>query len=342
MTAWHDDLVAGLLHPTWGSLGGALAVALATATAIAWMPVDNALADGRVILQDDDEVAALVGALVRLDRARPPGAQVWVVGSSAVREAVSSPTELSIAVQRRGYAGAQLLAAGGLYAQETLAVVDTLPLEAGDLVVVELSERNLGLSRAGLNSLLRIPRLPLRSDAVDRHAAASGLRPSRAVPGSDWLTFPTFWAPRTAALLVPVSSPVTVPHHLVDTLEPPSEDGLVGLKARLQRWQDDCSRRAADHAEAYRAMLGLAQDAGARLVLVDAPRNPRLRPPTEPGGCAEAMAALAATPGITRVDPTRDAGVEASAFLDHAHLIDPRARERWTTSLARALPQANP
>ena len=339
------SFLEGLLTPTVPGLGLAAVVAVLTAAGVALAPLDRALADDRAVLRWDDEFGALAGRLVRQEGERSPAPLVWVVGSSAVREALVDEAFVAQAVQQRGYTGAQVLAAGGLVAQEALSVVDALPLQAGDLVVAEVSERNLGRSLQSTEALLQAPRLPVRSPALDALALSQGLAPTPRRGGSDWLTFSAFWAPRTAALVLPPLAS-GVDFHLVDRLSQPTPEALEHLTGRVAGWTERCAMKHAENHAAYAQIKSLVDQAGARLVLVRAPRNASLLAAVResPGwaACQEAHRSLATDLQTALVDPTSAVSSPARAFRDHAHLVDAEARMRWTTAFVAALPGVDP
>ncbi len=340
---WHA-LLEGLLRPTAGTLSASLVVALVGVAGWSARLGEADLAQGWSVQSWDDEFAALAGEVCRMRQQPPPAGGTWVIGSSATREALSSPEALAGALRRYGKRGpVRLFAAGGLYAEEALVLVEALPIAEGDLVLIELSARNLALPADELQGLLTDPRLPLHGVALDRVAQAQGLVPTRRVAGSSLLSYPAFWLPRMGGLVHLLVGAPEVDLHLVDRLGPVHADRALALAARLGDWARRCGEAADLHRATYRAIGAELQRKGARLVLLEAPRNPAMwaaQVAAEPGLEAAAEACLAAVEtdlGRPRIDPIRGADLPPGAFRDHAHLGDAGARRIYTAALAAAI-----
>jgi len=347
MRASLDAFVDGLLRPTGASLAAALAVAVVTITALCLAPLEPLLASGEMVVSHDDEYAWITAQVLQVEQAPPSGRAVWVLASSATREALASTEALREGLAQRGAADSvTVLAAGGLGPHEALALLDHLPVSAGDAVVMEASPRNFAWSPARLQAHLDRPRLPLRSPTLDAGARAAGLAPPRR-PASLLLAYPDFWSARLGGLLHLVTEAPMVDFHLADQLAPPQPAQWAALELRLVGWGRDCMAHFEQNAALYRMMTDHVAGLGARLFWVQAPRNPAIvqrlasagAAPERPA-CQARIQALADELGATLLDPARGVQMPGAAFIDHAHIIDPAVRSAFTDELAAQLSAA--
>ena len=126
----------------------------------------------------------------------------------------------------------------------------------------------------------------------------------------------------------------------------PSPEQLQRLGARLAGWGHGCARHQDDNLAFYGALVEYVSGAGARPVLVVAPRNRSLVRAVwdrskEDGAarqaCTARIEAWAEEVGAPLLDPTTEARIPGVAFIDHAHVVDDAARRSFTAAFARAL-----
>jgi hypothetical protein len=339
--------IAGLTDTSTWTGAGMLLVGLLTFVGLAAGIGPSTLASGLPVLRWDDEFADMGGRLVRLADDRPATPVVWLVGSSATREALSSPQELTQAIERAGgpALAVEVLAAGGLYPEEALAALDHAPIQQGDLVIAEVSPRNLALPASQVQQLLDSPRLPLDGETLDRFAADHGLRPHRRVRGSHLLSFPNFWAARVGTVVHLWTGAPRVEFHLAHRVPPPDPKRWDQLIARVAGWGTRCTENADLHVDTYAALADRVTTAGARLALLDAPRNPEVLTRLGEDGardrdtCQDRIQALASTLSVPRWEPAQSAALQGREFIDHAHVVAPAGRVRFTHHVATSIAQ---
>jgi hypothetical protein len=270
---------------------------------------------------------------------------VWIIGSSATREALTSSHELAEAIAESGgpQVAVEILAAGGLYIEESLVVLDHIPLRPGDLVVSEVSPRNLALPAEQLQWLLDSPRLPLDGPTLDQFATAHGLTPHPRIPGSHLLSFPDFWSARMGTIVHAMHGGPRVEFHLSQRAPPPDPHRWDLLIQRVGGWGTRCVANSALHLDGYAAMVERVSATGAALVLLDAPRNPEVLSRIGPEAtrdreaCQQRIIAFAMAHGVERWEPAIGARLLGRDFIDHAHVIAPPARARFTADVANAI-----
>ncbi|MBL8618231.1 MAG: hypothetical protein JNM72_21640, partial [Deltaproteobacteria bacterium] len=312
-------LRTGLLRPSGLSLGLAALTAALTLLLGLRAADEDLLRSGRLAVDPVDDYAFLTAAALRPPP--PPGAVV-VLGSSALREAIADPAALATAA---GAPVAALWTAGGLSHLELLVLVEHLPVDPGRLTLLELSERNLSLGAAEAQALLDRPRLPLDSPAQDAAAARAGLRPPRRSAALA-LRHPGFFLARLSTLLRRGPAPLPIQHQ-VEALAPARPADYLRWARRLAGWWADLPAESHRNTALYVDLVEALRARGGAVLLVAAPRNPRVVAEAaqgDPGGPAAAEAARAAVAqaaGASLVDPAAGVGLKPEDYADYAHLV---------------------
>jgi hypothetical protein len=336
-------LAAGLLRPSALTVGVALAAAALT-LAVGLRSADEALLrSAQLAVDPTDDYAFLAAAALRLPP--PPGAVV-VLGSSALREAITDPAALATAA---GVPVAALWTAGGLSHLELLTLVDRLPPDPRRLTLVELSERNLSLGATEAQALLDRPRLPLDGPTQDAAAARAGLRPPRREAALA-LRHPTFFLARLPALTRLGQPPPAPIQHQIEALALARPEDEARWARRLAGWWAELPAESARNTMLYADLVAALKAKGGAVLLVAAPRNPSIvaaaaAMPGATGGPAAAQAARAAAAqaaGAALVDPATGLDLRPEDYADYAHLVRPTARARFTAALGNAARAAAP
>lgn len=303
---------------------------------------EDVFARGLLASFPGDDFAYLAQDSVALARS-PVGAPVEVVilGSSAAREALD--TREALARATGGRTAVRLLVAGALLPIEMLALVDRLPRDRAFLVVLEVSERNLGLPPAAAQALLTEPRLPLRSALQEAAAARLGLRPRARWTSALFLDQAPFFLARPHALLNLVRPAPEARFHQVDGMPAPTPAEWGRVARRVRDWLRRYPGNAAWNEQVYGELVHAVRSRGGEVVFHEATRNPRTV--AEAVTDAEAAAAhaayrarvpaFAAELDVAWWSVGEEAALGAADFVDYAHLRPGDGRRRYTETLAR-------
>lgn len=312
----------------------------------------SALAGHRWIVEPIDDFAWLAGNLVRYQHASPEAFHVAIVGTSATREAISDDRLLEAeleAVMGRPVE-VHLLVAGSLYPLEYLVVADHVPPEAPGLVVLEVSERNLGLEPRTWHWLANNPRLPLHSPAYRERVALAGFRARPMIPGLYLSEHLDFYAARIFSRVAQRFEPIAYHLHAVDALASPSPQEWERMQANYEHWLRVYDTHQEQVLPIYQQLVGsIRERSHSSVAFLQAPRNPQfvqwVESRSQPAVVLRSryqaqIEQLAGDLGVPCWDLVDAAGVAPEGFRDHAHIRDPASRERYTRALARAIAAA--
>lgn len=349
MRSFLHPLILGATRPSGVGLVGTLAV-----TAI-WMLVTMALLDTaalrdhRWVAEPIDDFAWMAGNLVRYQQASPELLQVAVVGTSATREALSDggalQADLAELLQRP--VEVHLLVAGSLYPLEYLVVADHLPSAASGVVVLEVSERQLGLEPRTWHWLARNPRLPLSSPSYRQRVAQAGFRGRLRIPGVYLSEHLDFYAARLGTRVGQRFAPVPYHLHPVDAMPAPQQHEWDRMQANYEHWLRIFDAHSDSVLPIFRQLVDAIRDgSSSQVVFLQAPRNPQFVERVGASSDASRMLneryhgriqELAQELQVPYWNLLKDAEVNAEHFRDHAHLRDTDARQRYTRALAEAI-----
>jgi len=347
-------LLEGATRPSPAGLLGTLAVTGIWVLLTALFLGPSTLAGHRWVAEPIDDFAWLAGNIVRYQQADAATLQVAVLGTSATREAISDgaglQAELEVLLDRP--VRVHLLTAGSLYPLEYLVVADHLPVGASGVLVVEVSERQLGLDPQTWRWLAANPRLPLDSPSYRTAVAEAGFEPRSRIPGLYLSEHLDFFAARLAPRALQGFAPVPYDLHPVDVLAPPADRDWARMR---ENWEGWLASFEAYHEPVVPTLRGLVERAhgttGSRVAFLQAPRNPQFiewvagQAPVA-GERNEAyqgrVQQLSRELGVPLWDLLEAADVRAEDFRDHAHLGEPEARERYTRALAEAVAAVAP
>lgn len=329
----------GALRPSPLALGLALLCAALSLGAAAALIDERALRGDWMATFDGDDYAFLAGAALRGATA-PARPELVLIGSSALREAVSSPEGLA---QITGYPSARALTAGGLSHIEALQLVDQLSPNPTRVVVLELSERCLAMGLAESQALIDAPRLPLDGPTFEAGVAAAGLRPRAPRSSRLALRHARFFLARPQALRNLLDGPPGFAYHQADRLQAASAEDWARWERRLVGWYRALPAEAERNTLLMVKLIEGLRARGGRVALVEPPRHPGLveRALKAEGGEAgfregqQRARALAAAVGAPLWRPAR--GVPAQEYVDYAHIATPLGRQRFTEALASAI-----
>lgn len=331
---WH-----GLTQPSLPALVGALLVALGMLVWCARVLDERVIASARFAVHEGDDYAFVAASSLT-----PTPAGIVLMASSSGREALADPFTLErLVVQHGGVASApvRLLMAGGLYHLEMLALVERLPV-GSSVLGLEVSERNLGLPVDEAQGLLDAPRVPLRSALLDAAVARAGLHPRPVRTEVFFFDQARFFLARPQALLALGRPPPAPLLHQADRMPPPDPAEWTRLVRRVTDWLRRYPENAARNEQLYGELVRAAQARGARVVLIEALRNPwvveQARKDPEAAAAWDLyrarMPELAQSLGVEWWRLDGDASLQARDFIDYAHLRSGDARYRYTEALA--------
>lgn len=200
-----QELWAGLTEPSTGAVAGALGVALACLVLCMALLTPALVADGMLVTWPGDDYAALAADVLRSSAAPRPVVNVVLIGSSASREAIEQPHRVELDLARAlgvppRTVRLRVFTAADLAAIEALAVVEQLPDGFADLVVVEVSARNVAVCPERLRALHRAPRLPFDGARAEDFLVEAGLVTPRWRTGNYFLDHHGFFLARPDAL----------------------------------------------------------------------------------------------------------------------------------------------
>ncbi len=346
------QLLEGATRPSGAGLLGTLGITalLMVLTAVLLRP--GGLADHRWVAEPIDDFAWMAGNVVRYQQGSPEAFHLAVVGTSATREALSDgaslQAELSALMDRP--VEVHMLLAGSLYPLEFLVVADHVPPGVPGMVVVEVSERNLGLEPHTWHWLARNPRLPLHSPSYRSRAAAAGHPPRLMIPGVYLSEHVDFYAGRIFPRVMQRFEPIPYHLHPVDALGPPSEHEWGIMQSHYESYLRVYDAFQDQVVPIYEQIVATVhQRSASRVAFLQAPRNPRFTEMMQERSQPNRMLAdryqahvqqLAQDLGVPYWDIRGPAQIQPESFRDHTHIADPAARTRFTRALAEAVAAA--
>ena len=260
-----------------------------------------------------------------------PHRAVYLIGSSATREAIVSPKELQRLLGPT--TPVQLLMAGDLYPVEMAQIVARLPVETAGVLVLEISLRNFSLSPEKMRSLIAGAHLPVAPLRYQRLLLQNGFAPP---------IFPnllSFMAVRVNPSLRHPVAKMPWMFHQVETQRPPTDEDWTRIINELHFTAGEFQQHRERNLAFFRALLKIVPP-NLKIALLDAPRNPDvLARATQSNHYLQAqqthqqmLVELADELDIEVWSLHQD--IPSENFLDDAHINTLPARITYTNALA--------
>jgi hypothetical protein len=339
----------GATRASAAGLGGTLLVAAACFACCVWfITPDFIAAKGRYLVVDrEDEYAALTAQVMRIARTEAPCYRAVVVGDSAVREALSSPGDIQRALNEKlqKKVRVDLLTTGGLTPWEALMALDVMGDRFdGGLVVLQMAPQLLANGPDMPRSLCTTPRVALSSAAFDRELRIWELAPPERT-GNYFLDNYKFFAARPQAILNVARGPRELPPHMAESWRPPAAVEWQRAVNNMVRWRDGYAANREANLGLYRRLIGDLQARSIQVALAEDIINPRAEAAIKEipevwellEQYGQDVAELARGSGVAHWNLRDEAGLVPEDFLDHTHLRNPAARQRYTDVLSQHL-----
>lgn len=282
---------------------------------------------------------------LRLMRAPPRGPHLALIGTAAMREALTADQDIETRLS--GSLGRTLpvidFMSGGQSGIEMAAFADSLGRDFEGVVVLGVSFSRLAADSSELAKLVEEPRLALVSPAADAEIHAAGFTPP-ARTGNYFLDNYKFFVARYRTTLWHLITGEAPVHATRTYLGRPAADAkqwasdATILKARTAHYDD----RAAGNLGAMDRLVQLFPDrTKVKIVLLEIPLNPKAE--TEVLGTefvAKHRARLrdfAEREGVLYWDLNESAGLSPADFQDWAHVNSAAGQDRWTGQLIEKL-----
>jgi hypothetical protein len=338
----------GLLQPSLLALTVAAILVLGVMAAAALVIDERRMAgpDAALFAMDplDDYAFATTDAL-RLLQAPPRGKHVALIGTAAMREALTADED--IAARLAAGLGAPLpvidFMGGGQSGIEMAALAESLGRDFEGVIVLGVSFSRLATDNSELAMLVKEPRLAFASSAADAEIRAAGFAPSRRT-GLYVLDNYKFFVARYRYVLWHLLTGTRPEHrnrtYLGRAAATPaqwSSDAAI-LKGRIAHYPE----RADNNLGAVERLIRLFPDrARQRIVLLEIPLNPRAAAELVGEDFVAAhrarMQAFAERQGVLYWDLNQSAGLTPADFQDWAHINGAAAQDRWTGQLTQRL-----
>ncbi len=282
---------------------------------------------------------------LRLMRAPPRGPHLALIGTAAMREALSADQDIESRLS--GDLGRTLpvidFMSGGQSGIEMAAFADSLGRDFEGVVVLGVSFSRLAADSSELAKLVEEPRLAFVSPAADAEVRAAGFAPP-ARTGNYFLDNYKFFVARYRTTLwhlitgeAPVHATRTYLGRAAADARQWASDAAI-LKARTAHYAD----RADGNLGAMDRLVQLFPDRRkVKIVLLEIPLNPRAE--TEVlgsdfvAGHRARLRAFAEKEGVLYWDLNESAGLTPADFQDWAHINTTSGQERWTGQLIEKL-----
>ena len=256
---------------------------------------------------------------------------IYLIGSSATREAIVSPNELQRMLGPTH--PVHLLMAGDLYPVEMAQIIAQIPTDAAGILVLETSLRNFSLSPEKMQSLITGAHLPVAPLSYQKMLLEHGYTPPVLT------NMLSFMAVRvTPSIRRPVPN-VPWKFHQVEGQRPPTDEDWTRMIDELHFAAAEFQQHREHNLAFFRALLNLIPPT-LKIALLDAPRNPdvieKAKQNTAYRQAQQAhqimLADLAAELDIEVWSLHQD--IPSDNFLDDAHIKTLPARITYTTTLA--------
>lgn len=345
LAAFVREIIRGASDQTASSLVAAVLLSFGvTAGALWWLDlsVEHLLTEPEVFTPPLDDYTAATARLVRLTRADPARQMVLLVSGSSVREALTSPKDLS---NRLGAAGVDAevhtIATGNQTLWESEALFEAAPRPVpGSLLIVGLGALRVVGMPFEREQTIDHPRFGIELPAMQRLGAQAGIEPDRFSPVV-WLgAWRTFLVPRAWWMLrSKLFGPVPMWIHSYDGRKLlPSQYPEYG--ARFESVTDE---EFVGALEQLNGMLSRAKLRGWRVVTV----RTQIDDGWYGGRAGARMAELEerlwvhlASLGFEIWDLNEHVEITPAVMADWCHINDPKARERWTEALVAEVQRA--
>jgi hypothetical protein len=334
----------GLIRPSL------LAVSIAAALCLGTIELATLLIDATAMSGEDsalfaldplDDYAFATSDALRLLHAPPQGRHVALIGTAAMREALTVGDDIAARLSHRLDQTVPVIdfMSGGQSGIEMAALADSLGDDFEGVLVLGISFSRLAADNAELASLVREPRLAFASAAGDAEIRAAGFTPPPRT-GLYLLDHYKFFVARYRAIV----------WHLLTGTRPVHRDrtylgrapaspaqwaaDAATLTARLSHYQN----RADSNLGALDRLIRRFPDrAKVRIVLLEIPLNPLARDTVIGPAFVEAhrarMEDFARRNGVDYWDLNQTAGLVPEDFQDWAHVSSVGGRDRWTADL---------
>lgn len=340
------EFVRGATRPSAGALLGTLCVTAGLIALCAWRITPQLLANhpGYFELDERDEFPSLTAGALKIAVDPPDGIDAVIIGDSAIREAVTDPADLERLINQKTNrpVHVKFLAAGGLTQWGMIGVSDAIREHVKGVVLLEISPMNLGRPPEEAGDFTRVVALP--SEAYRDEVRAAGVRPPPGV-GNYFLDNYRFFVARPAAVGNLFQGPVQSQQHQEEHKVPWSDKDWKRSFGRIWNWTASYDGNAARNLAIYRRMIErLRKNPDITVVLYKCIENPRnisqwRDKPAILDAVRKYDADVAAwrrkmTPGVPLLDIGAEAQLVPEDFWDSFHMMDDKARARFTSKLA--------
>lgn len=292
-----------------------------------------------------DDYAFGTTQALRLMRTPPRGPHLALIGTAAMREALTADQDIATRVSQG--AGRSLpvidFMSGGQSGIEMAAFADSLGRDFQGVVVLGVSFSRLAADSSELATLVKEPRLAFESRAADAEIRAAGFAPP-ARTGNYFLDNYKFFVARYRTTLWHLLTG-DVPEHATRTYlgRTPADaaqwasDSAI-LKARTAHYDD----RAGGNLGAMKRLIELFPDRSkVKIVLLEIPLNPKAQDEVLGRDFVTRhrarLQAFADREGVLYWDLNQSAGLTPDDFQDWAHINSASAQDRWTGQLTDRL-----
>ena len=349
-TGWWREFKRGVLKPSLGGVLGAMVVAVVLLLISVFLITPELMASidyGYFLASPRDSYAYVAAETLRLASTEYANPSVILVGSSAMREAISDVTDVKNALSKRLGCTIDVyrLTAEGLNLWEISSVVDLLDDKAQGLLVVGISPKQLAYDKKYLEYSARVPRLTFDTQAYWNSLDAEGLkRPQRC--GVFFIDHYRFFLARPSALLNLVRGPIQLRHHRAEDWRIATGEAFKRACQLRMRWKETYDERHGANLAVYERMMAeIEKREGLELVLLDAVRNPSYMSYIEVTPEAREyrdkychdVETLAKKYGVPYLELNEAARLDADDFVDTSHIHNPEARDRYTMVLTQRL-----
>lgn len=277
----------------------------------------------------NDDYGQLLMQVESVHSSRKPA--IVLVGSSAMREAITTPHELKQRVPEYDW---HILTAGDLYLVEMAQVVSSLPRDLSGLLLLEISMRLLSTDEDTTQKILYKPRFPTQNWLFSSQMSWLGYTPGMGLGRATFYLSRWNW-----------HQPMHVPNelwdfHQVDHLISEQTEWTRSL-AKGESWLNDLPTFVQDNLKLVRMIQNLAPP-DIKIRLVQSPRNPQwLKVLNEHPSWSIYQQALQ---GLEEMNHGRifriDTGVDARNYWDHGHIRTLTGRKIATENLFNIVAEA--
>jgi hypothetical protein len=294
-----------------------------------------------------DDYAYLTTKTLEINRSIPDKLGVALVGNSASKEAVNTNYLAKVLSKKFSHPiSVHKLAVGGLFLVEEICLLDNIKESFQGVIVIQIEPARLAFDKKVLTGgITRHSRLAMYCPAFDEEMRIAGVAPQQWL-GNYFLDHYKFFVARLPALsLNLLKGSVNWDSYGSDDWLVPTQKQWEKAVKRFARWQKNYVKNRDDNFGIYTRLIERLHKKNIKVALLETTINPRTeeliyQTPEKKRLYEQYYAEVsqfAQENGVPYWDISDQANLKVEDFIDHIHVRNRKARQRYTEVLADKL-----